>query len=203
MKRFNLLAIALIAIFMTGCLSTPVPYKKDSITSNLKNDLVKVKDSKVIVICPDSRLEKKPTSVTGGATKLDIDTGTINREIAKEFFKQYFKNVEVRNIDKNISNGLVIKSFVTDYEYAYGYTESTDFIINLHVDAFYNGKKLFSKDYKREGDNKILLSLKSLVTLVTIDLKPNAMELFHKLLLEIYEEEVKQDLINSLKNKVK
>jgi len=202
MKTFNLLTIALVAIFMTGCLSTPVPYKKESITSNLKNDLVKVKNSSVTVICPDSRLAKKPTSVTGGATTLDIDTGTINREVAKEFFKQYFNNVNISKKETNIPSGLVIKSYIIDYEYAYGYTESTDFIIKLHVDAFYNNEKLFSKDYKREGDNKILLSLRSSFLLIAVDLKPKAMELFHKLLLEIYEENVKQDLIKSLKNKV-
>ena len=192
----SLMIFAITAMF-TGCgLVKPVPYKKVSFSRNIDTDMYKVDQTAAVVSDLTLTLGRKPTSQTGGWTTLAVPTGKMNAGIAKEFLKQYFKKVVVN--PKNLDSGIVLKSKILDFEYNYGYHDDTEMTIKIHVTAYNNGKLLFSKDYTETKDNYIIMNVATLGGLYGTYVDA-AKELFHKLLFDIYESQVKKDLLKSLK----
>lgn len=191
MKKLILIISSLtILVFFSGCGATGT-YQPEFIAKEVNPYYSKVMKENVVIFPNDiTQLSKSPDSVRGKLSSLNLDVGTMNNNIAKEFFGQYFTNVSFSKID---NNGLFIKSKILDYKYSYGgVSDSTEMTINLQIEVYYHNKLLINKTYKKTADNSIILTFSSLT------LKDGAIELFHKLLLSIYEEDFKKDLLEAL-----
>lgn len=190
-KTISLLLVILIAGILTGC-NSRVAYQNKLISSNINHHSSKVEKVAINIISDNKVIKKSPDGFRGSLTSLEIETGAINRHIAKDFFKQYFSRVNI--VEQVSSKDITIKSFVTDYSYAYNVSDSTDMTIKLYVEIYINGEKKLAKKYSITDNNKVLLAFGS------FSIKDGAIELFHKELLKLYNTDVKKDLLRVINN---
>ncbi|HIQ26985.1 MAG TPA: hypothetical protein EYH42_00615 [Sulfurovum sp.] len=185
-KTAYLILVTLTSVVCTGC-GSRVAFQNNLISHNLNQYSSKVERVEVNIISDNKVIKKSPTGFRGSMTSLEIEVGEINKHIAKEFFSQYFSRVNI--VEQVTSKDITVKTFVTDYTYAYGVSDSTEMTIDLYVEMYINGKEKLTKKYSITDNNKVLLTFSS------FSLKEGAIELFHKELLKLYNTEIKKDLL--------
>lgn len=190
MKYISIL-LGVTVVFFSGC-STKGHYEYSNIGKNLKPFYNKVENQNINIVSHNEILKKSPTSTRGQASSIIMETGKINTQVTKEFLSQYFKNINISEVI--VPNVYTIETKVIDYNYAYGFLDSTEMEIFLNVKLYKNDKTILDKSYKSKADNNVLLVFDSLV------ISGKAIELFHKQLLDIYENQVKQDLLKAMRN---
>lgn len=181
----------LIAYFFIGC-SQKIEFNKEYVERDLKVNLKKVKSEEVDILKKQNLyLKKHPNSFRAKATTLDINLTSVNENVLKEFFSQYFDNVSLSN--EHTSN-LYVDSQFYDYEYEYGFSDGNEVEVFVDVKVFYKNKKILDKKY----------SIKNEITALTLNLTifPLVEENFHKTLLKLYETKLKPDLIKALNENI-
>jgi hypothetical protein len=190
MKIFLKTIILTSSLFLlTGC-SQKVEFSQNYIEANVKKDLKKVNTEEVDIKKNENLyLKKHPNGFRGSATTLDINLGSLNENVLREFTTQYFNQVSVVPA---LTDNLYIESKFYNYEYVYGFSDGNEVEVFVEMKVFYKNKLILEKKYNIKND----------ITALTLNftLAPLVEENFHKTLLKLYETKFKPDLLRALEN---
>lgn len=190
MKIFLKTIILTSSLFLlTGC-SQKVEFSQNYIEANVKKDLKKVNTEEVDIKKNENLyLKKHPNGFRGSATTLDINLGSLNENVLREFTTQYFNQVSVVPA---LTDNLYIESKFYNYEYVYGFSDGNEVEVFVEMKVFYKNKLILEKKYNIKND----------ITALTLNftIAPLVEENFHKTLLKLYETKFKPDLLRSLEN---
>ncbi len=190
MKTFLKTIILTSSLFLlTGC-SQKVEFSQNYIEANVKKDLKKVNTEEVDIKKNENLyLKKHPNGFRGSATTLDINLGSLNENVLREFSAQYFNEVSVVS---GLTDNLYIESKFYNYEYAYGVSDGNEVEVFVEMKVFYKNKLILEKKYNIKND----------ITALTLNftIAPLVEENFHKTLLKLYETKFKPDLLRALEN---
>lgn len=188
-----ILIIGLVFLF-SGC--STLTFNNEYVQGNIENNLTKVSANTQIIIDKKEPfiLEKRPNSIRGALSKLSIDLNSVNEGVLSKFFSQYFSNIIVSNENEK---GIFIDSSVTNYEYEYGLIKTVEMEVFVDIKVYLNGTIILNKSYKSDKDK-----VNALISLTRISGGSYADELFHKSLLNIYENKFKPDLLKALKENI-
>lgn len=190
MKTFLKTIILTSSLFLlTGC-SQKVEFSQNYIEANVKKDLKKVNTEEVDIKKNENLyLKKHPNGFRGSATTLDINLGSLNENVLREFSAQYFNEVSVV---PGLTDNLYIESKFYNYEYAYGISDGNEVEVFVEMKVFYKNKLILEKKYNIKND----------ITALTLNftIAPLVEENFHKTLLKLYETKFKPDLLRALEN---
>lgn len=190
MKTFLKTIILTSSLFiLTGC-SQKVEFSQNYIEANVKKDLKKVNAEEVDIKKNENLyLKKHPNGFRGSATTLDINLGSLNENVLKEFSAQYFNKVSVV---PGLTDNLYIESKFYNYEYAYGISDGNEVEVFVEMKVFYKNKLILEKKYNIKNDITALS--------LNFTIAPLVEENFHKTLLKLYETKFKPDLLRALEN---
>lgn len=148
--------------FISGC-SFKAGYDP-SYVQNLKTNFSQPKNSSVKVAIltsleQDNKIvNQSPTSLTGGATTLELPLGIITRELTYEYFAQYYSDVtRTKNLTANYN--LIISPEITHFEYEYDQLSNLGFAItpklsfNLNVQVYNEQNLVMNKVYESGVQN--------------------------------------------------
>lgn len=190
MKTFLKTIILTSSLFLlTGC-SQKVEFSQNYIEANVKKDLKKVNTEEVDIKKNENLyLKKHPNGFRGSATTLDINLGSLNENILREFSAQYFNEVSVV---PGLTDNLYIESKFYNYEYAYVLSDGNEVEVFVEMKVFYKNRLILEKKYNIKND----------ITALTLNftIAPLVEENFHKTLLKLYETKFKPDLLRALEN---
>lgn len=190
MKTFLKTIILTSSLFLlTGC-SQKVEFSQNYIEANVKKDLKKVNTEEVDIKKNENLyLKKHPNGFRGSATTLDINLGSLNENVLREFSAQYFNEVSVV---PGLTDNLYIESKFYNYEYAYGISDGNEVEVFVEMKVFYKNRLILEKKYNIKND----------ITALTLNftIAPLVEENFHKTLLKLYETKFKPDLLRALEN---
>ncbi len=184
---FKLFILTSFLYLLTGC-SQKVEFNQNYIQPNVKQDLKKVDIEKVDIKKNENLyLKKHPNSFRAGGTTLDINLGSLNENVLKEFFSQYFNSVS--KVSQSTDN-LYVESKFYNYEYSYGFSDGNEVEVFVDIKVHYKNKLIIEKKY----------NMKNEITALTLNLTifPLVEENFHKTLLKLYETKFKPDLLKAL-----
>ncbi len=150
-------------ILLAGC-SYNVAYDPSYVHSNLSNASLPSIDGSVLIytekLADETIYSQAPTSLTGGATKLNVKVGYILKQISIETFKKAFKGDVKHSNDRNESGDylLIIEPKIKKYEYQYNQLKNLGFAITPEVSidivvSLYDkqNKRIFEKTYTTGG----------------------------------------------------
>lgn len=190
----NILLISFVFL-ITGC-SYKVEYDKQYIETDVKTDLKKVSTDNIVLKNQKSLvINKHPNSFRAKASTIELNMSSINDNVLKEFFKQYFEDSNIKfGEDKT---NLFVESNFYDYEYAYGaFGDGNDVRIFVDIKVYYKNRMILDKKYNIEkGISAITFGNATIIPLLT--------ENFQEALLLLYEEQFKPDLLEALKKEIK
>lgn len=192
MKYINFLILLGLVLLFNGCMTTNINFQESSINGIKKSKLNKVSNTSInIKEKEDVFIKKRPDSMYGKATTVNVNMSELNNNSLKATLSQYFNNVNISNNEADI----VISSDFLDYSYEYGVLESVKLNVKVAVKVYKNNKLILSKSYDFTSSLYVIASLK-------ISLGEFTEEKFNKTLFELYETKFKQDLLKALeKNK--
>lgn len=184
------LFLAIVPFLFSGC-AVVTSYKNEYISKEINPFLQKV-DSKEYSFCINNK--KDELERTPGDKKfvqsLIIDVGLISSNVFKEFLNQYFSNIYLENKCSNHKYNINID--VIDFRYEQGFITGSALIkYSYRISVFKENIKILDTKYDVEDENKIVWRIGG-------NAKDDAVQLFHKSLLNHYEIYVKQDLLNAL-----
>ena len=190
MKTFLKTIILTSSLFLlTGC-SQKVEFSQNYIEANVKKDLKKVNTEEVDIKKNENLyLKKHPNGFRGSASTLDINLGSLNENVLREFSAQYFNQVSVV---PGLTDNLYIESKFYNYEYAYGFSDGNEVEVFVEMKVFYKNKLILEKKYNMKNDIAALT--------LNFSIAPLVQENFHKALLKLYETKFKPDLLRALEN---
>lgn len=184
-----LMLIGLMFVF-SGCVNrTNVIYNEDYLKTELNKEIKQVSSQKVDLKKKEAvYLTKFPTSVNGALVELNVNLTAINEDIQREFFNQYFKEV---NYVKETTENLFIDSTLYNYEHSYPLNNGTQIELFMKMKVYYKNKLILNKEYYIK-DNVIMLFT------MRFSLKEIKNEAFQKTLFKLYETQFKPDLLKAL-----
>jgi hypothetical protein len=188
MKKIILNLIILIGIssLITGCLSAP--YQQEYISAQLKPDLKKVNKN----ICINETSKKEIISVE--KYEIDFHVKETNKNVAINYFNQYFLNVNKQNeecfltVDTKINN--IDSKFIS--------LDGMNAIFELTVEINKNNINLVDMTTKEDYSSETIIMLPFMVFLGGNAPYKTANEAFHKGLLDVYETKVEKLLLKAL-----
>ena len=188
MKLFKLFILTSFLYLLTGC-SQKVEFNQTYIKPNIKQDLKKVNIEKVDIKTNENiYLKKHPNGFRGAATTLNINLGSLNDNVLKEFFSQYFNSVS--KVSQPTDN-LYVDSKFYNYVYSYGgLTDGNEVEVFVDIKVYYKNKLILDKQYDMKNEISAFTLNFTIVPLVE--------ENFHKTLLSLYETKFKPDLLKAL-----
>jgi len=195
---FNTLILITGAMFfLTGCSTTNGPYTPKYVNGVLKHNLSEVKETVIVKQHAEKIVTKNPESVRGKLGKLALHTSAIGDNVTKDFFEQYFNNVAFGNESQE---GLLYVNFeVLDYTYYHGAIADASVVsLDTKITVKKNGKEILNKHYTKTVDSNTYFN----VNIFNHTLKTIAVETFHKGVLDIYENQIKPDLLKALKENI-
>lgn len=173
----------------SGC-SFKANYDNAYISRNINHNYAKVETQEMNIIKTNNILKRSPSSFNGGGSSLEVPVGDISSNILKEFYSQYFSKVETTN-SLNTNAKYNTKIEFIDFQYAYGeFNDSSKILIKMRIIFYENGIEKLNKIYEKEENNKVFLVMTGFTR--PID---KTYELFHKIILSVYEEDFKKDLL--------
>ena len=184
--------MAFTMLLFSGC-SVTANFNKDYIVTEVNPYYSKVTSVPVTIVPSYEVIGKKSETVMGGILVMNFETGSINSNVSRMYFEQYFSNVRTEQVSAS-TKGLVIKSKITDYKYYLYASGNKEIEISLDVVAELNGKQILNKKYQEKFDNQVLLQVFTL----KLDERELVYDLFHKALFSLYENSVKKDLLEVL-----
>ena len=194
----NYILILITLVIFSGCYDIEPEIKEQYIEGNVKKDLKKVSEEQVYFQKNDVKiLSKHPAGIKAKPYSFNTDIGTLNDFVGTSYFKQYFNNVSYTNEKQN--KGIYVNSYIKDYTFVYLLGYSIEFKTEVHIDAYYNGEKIVSKDYSSERNVYAMMTTgivgdANLYTLFS--------EAFHEAVLNVYKNEFQKDLLTALKTKI-
>jgi hypothetical protein len=188
MKYINFLILLGLVLLFNGCMTTNINFQESSINGIKKSKLNKVSNTSInIKEKEDVFIKKRPDSMYGKATTVNVNMSELNNNSLKAALSQYFNNVNISNNEADI----VISSDFLDYSYEYGVLESVKLNVKVAVKVYKNNKLILSKSYDFTSSLYVIASLK-------ISLAEFTEEKFNKTLFELYETKFKPDLLKAL-----
>ncbi len=185
MKKW--LFLALVPFLFSGCGSI-MTYNSNLIGLEQNKFLAKVSSVDVNIKKYNNSIEKK---IENRLASINIDTGNISNEITKVYFSQYFIN---NNIVDSINNkGIFIDFNVLDYSFSSGLINGTELYIKCKIIFYKDGIEILNKLYEVKNTSKVIFTISPFRTP-----KDDQIELFHKMVLDIFENQIKPDILNAL-----
>lgn len=189
----NLLIIIsgiLLSILFTGCSTST--FNQAYTNGKVKNNLHKVSNKISIsyVKNEENIISKRPNSFLGGLRYFNVDVGTVNNGVLKEFLSQYFSNISNPEV-----GDIKIISKITNFEHE-NFFGGKKIDIYLSTKVYYKSKLILDKKYISVNQKEIFIAG------LDLDGLSYAEELFHKVVLSIYENQFKPDLLTALKENI-
>lgn len=196
MKNILIINITIfIAIFFTACGSKQISYDKYNIERNLNPYISKIENYEINIIDESpSWISKKLGNKSYSLVTYELEAKKINLEVAKEFFRQYFNNVN-RNI---IENRLVVKTRINDFTIDNTLNPNNQKVsLVLEVKVFRSNELILNKTYSEIAPGYSIWEWRLTPEEITY-------RKLQKGVLYIYETKFKPDLLKALeKNKYK
>lgn len=197
MKLIKNCGLILLSIFLfTGCFNIEPEIKEQYIEGNVKKDLNKINEEIYFKKNDKKIVSQRPDGIKAKTFTLNPDLGSLNNFIGQSYFKQYFNNVGLTEEKKN--TGIYIDSYIKSYNFVYLLGYSIELKTVIHVDAYYKGELLVSKDYNSERNVYGML----VNTFSDADLFTLFSEALHESVLNVYKNDFQKDFLTSLKAKV-
>lgn len=195
MKNVVIFLLAFLPIIFSGC-AKHYAFNEENIGLQKNDFYSKVENQNVCVVASNKVITRTPRDMALlAAQTMDLDVNNVASGVAKKNFEQYFKNVKMVQSQNECKNGLVIVPDVQDYHFLFENFTSSGFInYDIKMNVFYNGKSILNKSYHIEDTDHIIVKIGQ-------GWKKNSDwidELFHKSLFNLFETQIKQDIINAL-----
>lgn len=183
MKKWFLLL--LIPFFFSGCVTFTAKYQPEYISSNINPYLNKVETVNICVKNNSNIISRNPKSVSGALATLNIPVGEISTKVSQDFFRQYFNQTGACKYYSNFE--------VLDYTVAFGeFSDGSEIYVKVHYTFSDGNTILLDKVYESKSDNNVVLRP------LALHKSESAFELFHKIVLDMLETQIKPDILNAL-----
>ncbi|QIR75362.1 hypothetical protein FA592_03610 [Sulfurospirillum diekertiae] len=195
MKNVVIFLLALMPFLFSGC-AKHYAFNEENIGLQKNDFYSKIEKQEVCVVSSSKIITRMPRdNALAGAQTMDLDVNNVATGVAKKNFEQYFKNVKTVLSEKDCK-GLVIVPDVKDYHFLFeNFTGNSGFIkYDIQISVYFNGKNISNKLYHIEDKDHIIIKIGQ-------GFKKNSDyidELFHKSLFNLFETQIKQDIINAL-----
>lgn len=193
MKFLFPLSSLFIIIIFSGC-GGKFMYEPEYISKEVNPYYSKVNTYNIDILEKKTSLNRNPEGAQFKTVNIEINVGEVNTNVSKEFFQQYFNKVDiVPNIKSQSAHKLSIDSTINDFSYKFNkFSDGSEVSVSLTINVYKDGQTILSKIYNIRKSNEIIWSPFRLT-------KTDALiELFHKTVLSIYENEFKKDLVDAL-----
>lgn len=194
MKNVLIFLFALLPILFSGC-AKHYAFNEENIGLQKNNFYSKVESQSVCILKSSNMLVRNsgdnPTHVF---QTMNLDANNVATNVAAKNFEQYFSKVNIVN-DISNCNGLSFKVNVTDFHFAFqNLTGSGSIKYDITLNVFFKEKNIMNKTYNIEDTDHIIMRVGNGFK------KPSDYidELFHKSLFNLFETQIKQDIINAL-----
>lgn len=195
MKKW--LFLALVPFLFSGC-GIAGKYNEGYISQSIEKNYKKV-DSVSFGIIKNNETEKlirTQEKVFANPVVLEMDANKISNEIFYNTYSQYFSNIKF--VTNYKESEIVIKFQVIDYKFyfPYGITVTSNMTLEscFLITVFYKEKNILEKKYFSKKNTDVITNFIPGYN-APVD---NIIELFHKEINFILDNEFKQDLLNAL-----
>lgn len=196
MKKILLILVSLLPILFNGC-AKHYAFEKDNIGLQTNKYYSKVENTTVCVNQDNKVIKRYPRDMAIFATQtMEMDVNDIATKIAYENLKQYFKNIKLEKNVKSNCGDIVVIVDTPDYHFYFNNINGSGYIqYDVSIQVIRNGKTILNKKYHLDDNDHILLKVVAGFGTKTSD---SVAELYHKSLFNLFETQIKQDIINAL-----
>ncbi|QIR77181.1 hypothetical protein FA592_13430 [Sulfurospirillum diekertiae] len=195
MKNVVIFLLAFLPIIFSGC-AKHYAFNEENIGLQKNDFYSKVENQNVCVVESSKVITRTPRDMALLASQtMDLDVNNVASGVAKKNFEQYFKTVKMIKNQNECSNGLVVYPDVKDYHFLFEAGTGAGFIkYDMTINVYLNNKLILNKQYQVEDTDHIVFRLGAGFKKHSdwID------ELYHKSLFNLFETQIKQDIINAL-----
>ena len=188
MKKLFLLV--LLPFLFSGCVTFSANHQPEYISSELNQYLAKVENNSVSVEPTYNVIKKHPQSVKGGLAYIEIPGGEIASKISLDFFKEYFSNVSYGNNQADFKSKIMFEDF--EIKNDEGFLDGSEIYMKFKYILYYRNKLILDKTYESKKHNNVIISP------FRLNISDASFELFHKMVLEMFENQIKPDILEIL-----